>query len=225
MPMPRARPPLRRARCSRARWDRAAEDAPRRPRARPWRGAVADGLLGSGNGIPPPGPAETGPWPWEAMRAAWDRRTGHEIHVFVRGLEPGLLAGRKRAEAVSHRAFTEDPSTLVDVAPAADPCALSAARCADRCGELIDVVGAARRATQTPAPAGLDWGCIFATCGDVGSSPRPTSVQASFAPGCITSLFQFVLCYVHARGLHPRLRCSRVPGYIWTRYTHLEPFE
>ena len=51
---------------------------------------------------------------------------------------------------------------------------------------------------------------LFATCGDVGSSPRPTSVQASPAPGYIPSLFPCVLCYVIARELLPRA-CSAGP--------------
>jgi len=76
------------------------------------------------------------------------------------------------------------------------------------------------RTTQTPAPAGMGMS-NFATCGVVGSSPRPTSVQASLAPGCLSSLFPCVFCYVHARGLHPSA-CSAVPecvfpAHIWKR--------
>ena len=81
------------------------------------------------------------------------------------------------------------------LAPAAERGALSAARC----GMPMDVVGAARWSTRRglPAPAGPEM-CLFATCGDVGSSPCPSNIQASLAPGCIPSRHLCVLCCVHA---------------------------
>ena len=138
------------------------------------------------------------------------------------------MPGSTQEGGGSRSRMVEDPLTLVDVAPAADRGALIAARCADRCSELIDVVDAARRAMQTPAPAGLDRGCglvwLFARrCREPPSHERPSIPRARLypLPIPICALLRTCSRAALATPLFPR---ALSPEHIWNRLSTLSPF-